>query len=105
MFIIVLHQGPRCFTNVFFPIVYGSTLVTVYYSTLLLLGVLVLWPYQHLFEGPVTSEVDLNAIFGAAAFDAFPQALNIWDYYVSHTGSSSGGGGCLTVTAGDTGVL
>ena len=34
---------------------------------------------------------DLNAILGAGAFDAFPQALNIWDYYVSHTGFSPGG--------------
>ena len=64
-----------------------------------------LWPYQHLFEAPVTSEVGLNTMLAAGAFDAFPQALNIWDCYVSHTGSSPGEGGCLTVTTGGTGVL
>ena len=88
MSLVLPSQGPRCLTNVFFTTVYGSTLVTVYYPTLLFLGVLFLWPYQHLFEGPVTSEVGLNAILGAHVFDAFHQALNIWDYYVSHTGSS-----------------
>ena len=34
----------------------------------------------------------------------FPQALNIWDNYVSHT-ESHGGGGCLAFTAECTGVL
>ena len=77
MFLVPLPQGLRCLTNVFFTTVYGSTLVTLYYSTLLFLGVLVLWPYQHLFEGPVTSEAGLNAILGAGMFDAFLQALNI----------------------------
>ena len=66
---------------------------------------MVLWPYQHLFEGPVTSEVSLNTILGAGVFDTFLQALNIWDNYVSHTRSSLGGGGCLMVTAGGIGVL
>ena len=79
-FLIPLPQGPRCFTNVFFTTVYGSTLVTVYYLTLLFLGVLVLWPYQHLFEGPVTSEVALNAILGAGVFDAFPRP---WTYGIT----------------------
>ena len=105
MFIVPLPQGHRCLTDVFFTTVYGSTLVTVYYPTLLFLGVLVLWSYQHLFEGPVTSEVGLNATLGAGVFDDFPQALNIWDHYVFHTESSSIGGGCLTVTTGGTGVL
>ena len=105
MFFVPLPQGPRCLTNVFFTTVYGSTLVILYYPTLLILVVLVLWLYQHLFEGPVTSEVGLNAILGAGTFDAFSQALIVWDYYMSHTGSSPGGGGCLTITAGGTGVL
>ena len=91
MFLVPLPQGPRCLTDVFFTTVYGSTLVTVYYPTLLFLGILVLWLYQHLFDSPVPSEVGLNAIFGAGALDAFPQALNVWDYYVPHTGSSPGG--------------
>ena len=77
MFFVPLPQGPSCLTDVFLPTVYCSTFVTVYYSTLLLLGVLVLWPYQHLFDGPVTSEVILNPILSADVFDAFPQALNI----------------------------
>ena len=46
-----------------------------------------------------------DLILGAGAFDAFPQALYILGNYVSHTGSSPGGGGCLVVTAGGTGVL
>ena len=77
-------RGPGCLTDIFFPTVYSSTLVTVYYSTLLLLWVLVLGPCQHLFDGPVTFEVCLYPILCAGAFDAFPQALNIWDNYVSH---------------------
>ena len=105
MFLAPLPQGPRCFTDVFFTTVYGFTLVTVYYSTLLFHEVLVLVPYQHLFEGPVASEVGLNATLGVGAFDAYPQALNISDYYVAHTGSSPGGDGCLTVTTGDTHVI
>ena len=85
MFFVPLPQSPRCLTDVFLTTVYCSTLVTVYYSTLLLLGALVIWPYQYLFNGPVTSKVCLNATLHAGAFDAFPQALNIWDNYVSHT--------------------
>ena len=72
MFLVPFPQGPRCLTNVFFTSVYGSTLVTVYYPTRLFLGVLVLGPYQHLFEGPVDSDVGLNAVLGAGTFDAFP---------------------------------
>ena len=105
MFLVPLPQGPGCLTDVFFTTVYGSTLVTLYHLTLLFLGVLVLGPYQHLFEDPVASKVGLNAILAADTFDAFLQALNVWDYYVSHTGSSPGGGGCLTVTTGGTGIL
>ena len=105
MFFVPLPQGPRRLTNEFLPTVNYSTLVTVYNSTLLFLRVLVLWPYQHLFNGPVTSEICLNPILGACVLDAFPQVLNLWDNYVSHTGSSPRGGGWLFVTAGGTGVL
>ena len=77
MIFVPLPQGPRSLTDVFFPTVYCSTLVTVYNSTFLLLGILVLWPYQHMFNGPITSDVCLNPIIGAGAFDAFPQALNV----------------------------
>ena len=86
-------QGPGCLTNIFFLTVYCSTLVTVHYSTLLLLWVLVLGSYQHLFNGPATFGVCLYPVLCAGASDAFPQALNIWDNYVSHTGSSPGGDG------------
>ena len=72
MFLVRLPLGPRCLTNVFFTTVYGSTLVTLYYPTLLFLGVLVLRPYRHLLVGPVASEVHLNAILGAGVFDASP---------------------------------
>ena len=76
MFLCTSPQGPGCFTEIFFSTVYCSTLVTVYYSTPLLLWVLVLGPYQHLFNGPVTFEVCLYPILCAGVFNAFPQALN-----------------------------
>ena len=38
-------------------------------------------------------------------FDAFPQALNVWDDYVSHTGSSPGGDCVLTTATGSVDAL
>ena len=51
-------------------------------------------------KGIVSFEVSLYSILGTYVFDAFPQALNVWDDYVSHTGSSPGGGCDLTTAAG-----
>ena len=89
MFLVAFPQGPRGFTNIHFSTVNGSTLVTVYYPSLLFHGVLVLGPYQHLLEGTVSLEVSLYSILGTCVFDVFPQAMNIWD--MSYTGSSPGG--------------
>ena len=102
MFLVPLLQHPRYFFNVLLPTVYGCALVIIYYCTFLLLEVLVLRPDQYLFEGPVTSEVSLNSILVTGVFDAFSQALNTWDDYVSHIGSSPWGSRCL---AGCIGVL
>ena len=87
MFLVPLPQGPRCFSDVLLPTVYGCTLVTVNDTTPLFLGVLVFGLDQHLFEGPVTFGMCLDSILAACVLDAFPQALNIWDDDVSHTGS------------------
>ena len=105
MFFVPFSQGPWGLSNVFFATIYGSTLVTIYYPTLLFLWVLLLRPYQKLLEGPVSFKVGLYSIFGANVFNAFPQALNIWDDHVSHTGSSNGGGGGLAAVTGGTGAL
>ena len=75
-------------------------MVTIYYPTLLFLLVLDLGPYQKLLERPIPFKEGLYSIFGANVFNAFPQALNIWDDHVSHTGSSTGGGGLIAVTGG-----
>ena len=91
MFLVVFPPGPRGLTNILFFTVNDSTLVTVYYPTLLFLGVLVLGPYQHLLEGTVSLEVSFYSILGTYVFDAFPQTLNVWDYYMSYTGYSPGG--------------
>ena len=45
----------------------------------------------NLLKGTVSLEVSLYSILDTYVFDAFPQALNIWDYYMSYTGSSPGG--------------
>ena len=105
MFLVPLPQGPRCFSDILLPTVQSCTLVTINDTTFLLLGVLVFGLDQYLFEGPITLEMCLNSIFAAGVLDAFPQALNIWDDYVSHTGSSPKGSSCLVVTVGSIGVL
>ena len=64
------------------------------YSTFLFLWVLVLGLNQKLFDSPVSLEVGLYTTFCTYVFDAFPQAMNIWDDHVSHTGSSPGGSVC-----------
>ena len=93
------------FPNKPLPTVQGCALVTVNDTTFLLLGVLVFGLDQYLFEGPIALEICVNSIFVAGVLDASPKALNIWDGYVSHTGSSPEGSSCLVVTTGPIGVL
>ena len=85
MFLVVFPQGPRGLINIFLCTDNGSTLVTAYYPILHFLGVLVLGPNQHFLEGTLSLEVSLYSILGTYGFDAFPEALNIWDYYMSYT--------------------
>ena len=72
-------QGPGGLPDVSSPQLMVSTLVAVYYPTLLFLGVLVFGPYQHLCKGSVSFEVGLYSICGAYLFGTFPQARNVWN--------------------------
>ena len=83
----------------------SSALVAAYYPTCLFLMLLVPGPYQYLPMGTVSIEVSLYSILGTYVFDAFPQALNIWNYYMSYTGSSPWGGLVVTTTTGNAGAL
>ena len=75
----------------------------VNYSTFLFLWVLVLELNQKLFESPVSLLMGLYTIFAAYVFGALPQALNVWDDHVSHTGSSPWGVCLLVVVTGGAG--
>ena len=77
----------------------------VNYCTFLFLWVLVLGLNQKLFESSVSFEMGLYTIFAAYIFDALPQALNVWDDHMSHTGSSPGGVCLLILVAGGAGFL
>ena len=88
VFLVPLPHGPRCFSDILLATVQSCALATLNDSTLLLFGVPVLGLDQTLFNGPITLEMCLNSKFGAGIFDAFPQALKIWDDYMSFAGSS-----------------
>ena len=105
MFLVPLHQGPSCFSNILLSTVYGWTLVAVDNTTLLVFWVLIFGLDQYVLEGPVTFEMCPYAMFKACVPDASPQALYTWDENVSHTGSSPRGSSCLIVVAESIAVL
>ena len=105
MFLVRLSQVPRCFSDILLPTVQICALVTINDNTLLLFGVLVIGLDQNLFENPVTLEMCLNSKFAAGVLDAFLQALNICDNYMSFARPSPKGISCLIVTTGSIGVL
>ena len=84
----------QVFSNIFIPTVNCWALVMVNYSTFLFLWVLLHGLNQKFFESSISFEMGLYTIFAAHMFDALPQALNVWDDHVSHTGSSPGGSVC-----------
>ena len=57
MVFVPFPQSPWGISNVLFTTVDGSTLVTIYYLTLLFLWVLVFGPYQKLLDGPISFKV------------------------------------------------
>ena len=60
-------------------------LVTVNYSTFAILGVLVLWFHEDLFDGLISFEMYLDAILTTCLFNAFGDAFSVWDEYLSYS--------------------
>ena len=60
-------------------------LVTVNYSTFTVLGVLVFWFHEDLFDGLVAFEVYLDAILTTCLLDTFRDAFSVWDDYLAYS--------------------
>ena len=78
VFLSSLPKGPGSFSYVLFITVEVVTLVAVYDSTFVVLGVLVLGLHEYLFDCSVTLDVNLYTILTTYLFDAFSYSLCIW---------------------------
>ena len=60
-------------------------LVTINYSTFAILGVLVLWFHEDLFDGLISFEMYLDAILTTSLFNTFGDAFSVWDDYLPYS--------------------
>ena len=79
-------KSPWCFPYVFLTADNTPTLVTLYYPTLLILGVLVLWVHEELFSCCVALEVSLYSILTTYLLKTFSYSLCIGDDHNSYVG-------------------
>ena len=86
MFLSSLPEGPGSFPYVLFITVEVVTLVAIYDSTFVVLGVLVLGLHSYLFDGSVTLEMHLYGILTTYLFDAFGYSLCVWNDNLSYCG-------------------
>ena len=72
-------------------------LVTVYDSTFVVLGILVLRLHEYLFDGGVSLEVNLYIILTTYLFDTFGYSFCIWYDYLCYCG--------FVTTSGSVGIV
>ena len=94
-------KGSSSFTYVLLITIKVVTLVAVYDSTFVVLGVLVLRLHECLFDGGVALEVNLYTILTTYLFDAFGYSLCIWYDNLTYCGlvTTTGPAGIVVCTA------
>ena len=75
-------KGSARFSNVFFSTPLFGALVSIYDSTLVVNGIIVLGSHKEAFDGLSSIEMYLYPIFAACFLDSLTEALMIWNRHI-----------------------